>query len=125
MTDARKRIPGSLVDFQVREWNGAFGLAARVGEMGRGLAARPKNGVERRIQKFIKGAPNGGAKSCRVWRRSLSRGSQSRQVLATGRMGVYIVVEKDNGIKGLNQAGRNAIIGSERKATLCENVSSV
>ena len=26
----------------------------------------------------------GGAKSCRVWRRSLSRGSQSRQVLARG-----------------------------------------
>src|ERR1017187_3611820 len=31
------------------------------------------------------GSLNGGAKSCRVWRRSLSRGSQSRQVLATGR----------------------------------------
>jgi hypothetical protein len=34
MTDARKRIPGSLVNFQGREWNGAFGLAARVGERG-------------------------------------------------------------------------------------------
>jgi hypothetical protein len=32
MTGARKRIPGSLVNFQSRERNGAFGLAARVGE---------------------------------------------------------------------------------------------
>jgi len=30
------------------------------------------------------GSFTGEAKSCRVWRRSLSRGSQSRQVLATG-----------------------------------------
>jgi hypothetical protein len=27
------RVPGSLVNFQIREWNGAFGPAARVGEM--------------------------------------------------------------------------------------------
>ena len=56
------RIPGSLVNFQSRERNGAFGLAARVGEMGRG-ADGPKSGVERRIWKFAKGASVGERKS--------------------------------------------------------------
>jgi hypothetical protein len=43
MIDARKRVPGSLVYFQSREWNGAFGLAARVGER---VAERPEQKVE-------------------------------------------------------------------------------
>jgi hypothetical protein len=40
--------------------------------------------MERRIYKFIKGVFAGGAKSWRVWRRSLSTRRQSRQVLVTG-----------------------------------------
>ena len=46
------------MNFQSRERNGAFGLAARVGERARG-ADGPKSGVERRIWKFIKGASPG------------------------------------------------------------------
>ena len=44
MTDARKKVPGSLVDFQSRERNGAFGLAVRVGERG---AERTEQKAER------------------------------------------------------------------------------
>jgi hypothetical protein len=70
------------VNFRIRERNGAFGLAAPVGE---------KAG-ERTEQKaewsggFRNSArePQRGSQVLPVWRRSLSRGSQSRQVLATG-----------------------------------------
>jgi hypothetical protein len=34
--DGRASCPGSLGNFQSREWNEDFGLAAREGEMGRG-----------------------------------------------------------------------------------------
>jgi hypothetical protein len=36
------KVPGSLVNFQSREWNGVFGLPARARGWGRGLAGRPK-----------------------------------------------------------------------------------
>jgi len=76
--------PGSLVKLPSRERNGAFDPAARAGEKGRGSAGGPKSGGERRIGTFNQGASTGGAKSCRVWRRSLSRGSQTRQGLVRG-----------------------------------------
>jgi hypothetical protein len=81
MTDTHKRIPGLLVNFQSRERNGAFGPAARVGD----------RAVERTEQKVewsggfrnSSREPQWGSQVLPVWRRSLSRGSQSRQVLAT------------------------------------------
>jgi len=39
-------VSGSLVDFQSRERNGAFGPDARVGEKGRGSADGTKSAVE-------------------------------------------------------------------------------
>jgi len=83
MTGARYQNSGSLVNFQSRERNGAFGPAARVGD----------RAAERTDQKaewsggFRNSSrePQRGSQVLPVWRRSLSRGSQSRQVLGTGR----------------------------------------
>jgi len=75
MTDARKRTPLSLVNFQSRERNGAFGLAARVGER---VGERTDQKAEwsggfgnssRELQR--------GSQVLPVWRRSLSRESQT------------------------------------------------
>ena len=52
--------------------------------MGRGPAARPKSGVERRIWKFIKGASTGEPSLAGFGGVVSMRGSQIRQVLATG-----------------------------------------
>jgi len=82
-------FPGSVVNFRIRERNGAFGLAARVG----------KRAGERTEQKaewsggFRNSArePQRGSQVLPVWRRSLLRGSQSRQVLATRGGGVRLL----------------------------------
>jgi len=91
---------------------------------GRG-ADRTKSGVERRIWKFIKGASTGepslagfgGSLSAvgRAKEDSLSRGSQSRQVLATGRA---------NGVKRDTRGPRCLVFQPERpgvkRSPICE-----
>ena len=114
MTDARNQdSPGSVVNFQSREQNGAFGLAARVGER---VAERTDQKAE-----WSGGfgnssrEPQRGSQVCRVWRRSLSRGSQSRQVLATGRA---------NGVKRDTRGPRCLVFQPERpgvkRSPICE-----
>jgi hypothetical protein len=89
MTDARMQDSGSLVNFQSRERNGAFGLAARVGER---VAERTEQKAE-----WSGGFGNlsrerdRGSASLRVSRRSLARGIESSQSCAKGwAMGAYM-----------------------------------
>ena len=62
---------GSLVEFKNGECSGAFGLAARVGEMGSRISGRNKERSGAAVLNSIKGALLGERKSGRVWRRSL------------------------------------------------------
>jgi hypothetical protein len=57
--DGHVKILCALVNLRGRERNGAFGLDARVGKMGRGSADSTKSGVERRHFKFSKDASSG------------------------------------------------------------------
>jgi hypothetical protein len=57
--DGRASRLRSLGNFKSLECNGAFGLTARVGKVGRGSAVSPNSGEERRLLKFTKGAPPG------------------------------------------------------------------
>lgn len=61
--DGHVKILCALVNLRGRERNGAFGLDARVGKMGRGSADSTKSGVERWHFKFSKDASFGEAKS--------------------------------------------------------------
>ena len=88
MTDACCQDSGSLVNFRIRERNGAFGPAARVGER---VAERTNQKAEwsggfRNSSR----EPQRASASLRVSRRSLSRGIESSQSCAKGwAMGTY------------------------------------
>jgi hypothetical protein len=85
MTGASHQDSGSLVNFQSRERNGSVWAGRPRGRDGARMSGQAKKRSGAADLEIQQGSVGGGAKSCRVWRRSLSRGSQSRQVLVTGR----------------------------------------